>query len=245
MRRKLAMALLLTAVIGAIVVAAGAVAFALPRKSFTLSGVERITVTGNNILSARTVLKTAGFPDPITAQRLKPSTMCTALRKNRFVRGASIMRKGDAVFISIAERQPYFRMVVGSKRYWLGRDGDAIPMDPALDRSPLFGELRRRVTVRLAAPQMLEDPQMLAQAVYVAMRLEEILPLQFAEMRVSTNGKYELVMRNGLRILLGGSEGVDDNLAVLDKTIRAARNLKKPVRQIDFRDSTHVVVKVG
>jgi cell division septal protein FtsQ len=245
MKKRLAMAFLLVAVIGAVIVAAAAVAFALPRKSFTLEGVQRVTVTGNNILSAREVLKTAGFPDPVTAQKLKPSAMCAALRKNRFVRGAWVERKGSTVLVRIAEARPYFRMVAGDKRYWLGRDGDAIVMDPARDRGPLFDELRRRVTVRMAGPQMLEDAQMLAQAVYAAMRLEEILPMQFAEMRVSTKGDYQLVMRNGMLILLGGPEGLDDNLAVLDKTIRAARNLNRPVSQIDFRDSTHVVVKVG
>ncbi len=246
MKKYAAVGLFILIMVLAIVVSAAAVAYALPKRTFTLVGVSRITVVGNNIRSAREVLKLAGFPDQPTAQRLSPRLMNAALRNDRFVRRSSITRKGDAVLVMVSEARPYFRMVFGGQRYWLCRDGEAIVMDVLGDKGRLFDELRKRVTVRLAAPQMLEDPQMLAQGVYVAMRIEEMLPMQFAEMRVGLDGKYQLLMRNGLAIQLGGpeTEGLEANLAVLDKAIRAARGMGKPIKEIDFRDSTHVVVTV-
>ena len=242
MKKYAAVGFLLIAVISAIVVGAAAIAYALPRKSFTLEGVRRITVVGNNIRSAREVLKLAGFPDQPTAQRLSPKLMSDALRKDRFVLGSSITREGDAVLVRVSEVRPYFRMVIGAQRYWLCRDGEAILMDPQRDKGMLFDELRKRVTVRLAAKQMLEDPQQLAQAVYIAMRLEETLPLQFAELRLGLDGKADIVMRNGFVIQLGEPDPkeLEGKLAVLGKAIRCARSMKEPIKKIIFEDSTHV-----
>lgn len=242
MKKYAAVGFLLIAVISAVVVGAAAIAYALPRKSFTLEGVRRITVVGNNIRSAREVLKLAGFPEQPTAQRLNPKLMSAALRKDRFVLGSSITREGDAVLVRVSEVRPYFRMVIGAQRYWLCRDGEAVLMDPQRDKGKLFDELRKRVTVRLAAKQMLEDPQQLAQAVFVAMRLEEALPLQFAEMRVDLDGKVQVVMRNGFIIQLGGPnpEELEGNLSVLGEAIRGARSMKEPIKKIVYEDSTHV-----
>lgn len=242
MKKFAAVGFLLIAVVSAIVIGAAAVAYALPRRSFTLEGVRRITVVGNHIHSAREVLKLAGFPDQPTAQRLNPKLMSGALRKDRFVLGSSITRKGDAVLVRVSEVRPYFRMVIGTQRYWLCRDGEAVLMDPQRDKGKLFDELRKRVTVRLAAKQMLEDPQQLAQAVYIAMRLEETLPLQFAELRIGLDGKVQIVMQNGFVIMLGEPEPeeLEGKLKVLGQAIRGARSMKEPIKKIVFLDSTHV-----
>lgn len=242
MRRFAAVALLLASVALIIAVSIAAVAYALPRRSFSLQGIKRITVVGNNILAASEVLKIAGFPEQPTAQPLNPSAMSDALRQNRFVKRASIMRKGDTVVVRLSEVKPYFRLVIGGERFWLCRDGEVIAMDAQADQGKLFAELRKRVTVRLASHDLLDDAGLLAHAVYVALRLEGLLPMQFSEASVSGDGDYHLQMRNGLQIKLGAKEGVEANLAVLDKAIRAARSMNKPVKMIDFRDSTHVVV---
>jgi len=45
-----------------------------------------------------------------------------------------------------------------------------------------------------------------------------------------------------MKFLVDNARDLNDKLSVLDKTVRAARNMDKPVREIVFRDSTHAVL---
>ncbi len=217
-------------------------------QSFSLKGVQRVTVVGNHLLSAREALMLAGFPENPGDQKLRPAAMSVALREHRFVSDASVRRQGKTVVFRTTELRPYFRLVVGNNKYWLCRDGEIIPMDVQKDFGLPFDELRRQVSIRLAGMQLIEDdPAMLALISYAAIRLEDILPRQVEEMRVDLRRKCQLILRGGMTVDLGiiefdNAADLRDKLSVLDKTVRAARNMDKPVREIVFRDATHAVL---
>ena len=217
-------------------------------QSFSLRGVRRVTVVGNHLLSAREVLTLAGFPENPRDQKLRPAAIRAALREHRFVENASVRRQGSTVVFRTTELRPYFRLVVGKNKYWLCRDGEIVPMDVEMDFGLPFDELRRQLSIRLAGMQLIEDdPAMLALIVYAAIRLEDVLPRQVEEMRVDLKRKCQLILHGGMTVDIGvieydNASDLNDKLSVLDKTVRAAKNMDKPVREIVFRDSTHAVL---
>jgi cell division septal protein FtsQ len=220
-------------------------------RSFSLEGVERVTVVGNHLLSAREVLTLAGFPENPRSQTLRPSAMRAALMEHRFVSNATVNRQGKTVVFRTSELRPYFRMVAGDNKYWLCRDGEIVPMDVQNDFGMPFDELRKQVSLRLAGMQLVEDdPAMLALIVYAAIRLEDVLPRQVKEMRVDLRRRCQLILHDGITVKLGALEyerakDLADKLSVLEKTVRAARNSDRPVREIEFRDPTHAVLVTG
>lgn len=174
--------------------------------------------------------------------------MRAALIKHRFVSNASVRRQGKTVVFRTTELRPYFRMVVGGNKYWLCRDGEIVPMDVQNDFGMPFDELRKLVSIRLAGMQLVkDDPAMLALIAYTAIRLEDVLPRQVEEMRVDLRRSCQLILRDGMTVKLGTLEydrakDLADKLSVLGKTVRAARNSDRPVREIEFRDATHAVL---
>ncbi len=243
MRKYFPLAILVVVAVAFVTVTVAAVLYALPRRAFALTGVRRITVVGNHLLNAQEVLDLAGFPSQPQRQKLQPVKLSSRLCEHRFVRGAWVRRSGDTVICRISELQPYFRLVVGNDKYWLCRDGEYIPMDVNHDFGPLFDELRRHVSVRLAGMQLAEDPQTVALIINTAMRLEAALPRRFAEMRVDLRQRFQLVTKQGLVVELGEPSDLAEKVAVLAEALRAAGNLGVPVREIEYLDSTHVVLK--
>jgi len=243
MKKYAASLILLTAFAGFATVSVLAIVYALPRRAFTLGGVQRVAVVGNHLLSAREVLACAGFPTQPYQQRLLPSKLEANLRAHRLIAGARVRRSGRTVVFFIRELQPYFRLLVGADKYWLCRDGSVLPMDTERDFGPVFDELRRQVSVRLAGAQLVEDPEALALAVKTAMQVESIAPHRFAEMRVDLNQRYQLAARSGLIVDLGESSDLADKVDVLGEALRAAGSASAPVRRIEYLDSTHVVLK--
>jgi cell division septal protein FtsQ len=177
--------------------------------------------------------------------------MRAALMEHRFVSNATVNRQGKTVVFRTSELRPYFRMVAGDNKYWLCRDGEIVPMDVQNDFGMPFDELRKQVSLRLAGMQLVEDdPAMLALIVYAAIRLEDVLPRQVKEMRVDLRRRCQLILHDGITVKLGALEyerakDLADKLSVLEKTVRAARNSDRPVREIEFRDATHAVLVTG
>ena len=244
-KRKLigsAVLVMILAMFGAVTVLA--VKYALPARSFTLKGVRRITVVGNYLVPPSELLSLAGLDRPQAAMEIKPAAVKQKLAGHRLLRGVRLYRKGPAVVLHVTEVRPYFRTLIQDRKYWLCRDGELIPMDTKADFGHPYDALRQCVSLRLAGTQLLEDPAMVSLIIYTAMRLEEILPHAFAEMRVDLRGNIQLVTRSGLVAKLGDTERLDDKLAVLPEVIRKARNTPNAAF-LEYREPDRVVIKLA
>lgn len=221
-----------------------AVKYALPERAFTLKGVRRITVVGNYLVTSGELLSLAGLSNPRAGVKLRPPIIEKELTAHRLIRSAQLARHGNSVVLRVTEVRPYFRTIIGGKKYWLCRDGELVSMDAKADFGHPYDALRQCVSLRLAGLQLLEDPAMVSLMLYTAMRLEDMLPHSFAELRVDLRGNIQLVTHSGLVAKLGDTEALDEKLADLPHVVRKARNTPDAVLA-EYLDERHWVLKIA
>jgi cell division septal protein FtsQ len=242
-RKLIGAAIMVLAIAMFVVVGYFAVKYALPERTFTLKGVRRITVVGNYLVPSSELLSLAGLDSPSASEKLRPAVVEKELAAHRLIRSAKLARRGNTVVLWVAEVRPYFRTIMGGKKYWLCRDGELIPMDAEADFGHPYDALRQCVSLRLAGMQLLEDPAMVSLILYTAMRLEDMLPHSFAEMRVDLRGNIQLVTRSGLVAKIGDTEALNEKLADLPHVVRMARNTPNAVLA-EYLDENHWVLKI-
>lgn len=212
-----------------------ALAFSLPARSFGLSRIHRVSVSGNCFLTAHDVLALAELPLNPPQGRVNPRALARKLQAHRLVSRARVYRRGDTLVLRLSEHRPYFRLVAPSGKYWLCQDGSVLTMDIEKDHGGIFDELRRGVSLRLASISQAKDPRMVSQLLYTAMRLEQEAPYHFSELRLNLRQEYELVTKQGLSLRLGGDEMLAAKLDVIPQLVRYAGSRQRPLRYIEFK----------
>lgn|GEM_PF-2276875 len=236
MSRELFRALAVVLLIGGFILATALVlAFSLPRRSFTLSRIQRVSVSGNCFLSAHDVLRLSELQLDPPAGTVSPREVARKLREHRLIDYARVYRRGSTMVLRIAEHHPYFRLEAPSGKYWLCDDGTVLPMDIEKDQGGIFDELRRGVSLRLAAMSLAEDPRTVSRLLYAAMRLEQDAPHHFGELRLDLRGDYELVTKQGLSIRMRNDEMLPAKLDVIPQLVRYAGSRQRPLRYIEFK----------
>ncbi|OPX22137.1 MAG: hypothetical protein B1H03_05130 [Planctomycetales bacterium 4484_113] len=210
-------------------------ALSLPHRSFALSRIRRVSISGNTFLSAPAVLELAGLALEPPRGRVIPHEIARKLQAHRLVHRAQVYRHGDSLIVRLNEHRPYFRLVAPSGKYWLCDDGTVLTMDIEKDHGGIFDELRRGVSLRLASISQAKDPRIVSQLLYAAMRLEQLAPHHFSELRLNTRGDYELVTKHGLSIRLGSDEMLVAKLDVIPQLMRYAGSRKRPLRYVEFK----------
>ena len=216
--------------------------FSLPRTSFSVSGIRRISVTGNYFLSGNEILRIVAFT-PASSYRVDLREWAGKLKGHRMIAGVRVFVKGDSLIIRLEEHRPNYRVVIGDQKFWLTEKGKLIEMKPQ-DEGKIFEAIRRQVSIRAGRIDQFDDPAFTSLAIFCSNSVDEFLPGQGAELRFDLLGNVELITTQGIRFKLG-KLGVETpkKIEVIPQIIRVVKNRGRAVELVDFSRADIALIK--
>ncbi len=156
------------------------------------------------------------------------------LSTERWLQGvqASLLPPRTAL-LTVQERQPVLRAVVGGKKYWLCSDGSLAVMDVKADHGAAYDLIRRLPSIVLPARQNEDHPVDNNSLLIAAACCAQQLPGVIERIEVGADGRLSLYDRGGFQILLGAATELESKIAALPKALRVCAADKPRLKYLD------------
>lgn len=152
----------------------------------------------------------------------------------RWLRGVQArMRLPRAAILTVHERQPVLRAIVGGAKFWLCSDGSLARMDVKADYGGAYDRIRQLPSIVLPA---LPDGSLPADAeaiLVAAACCEQGMPGVIDRIVLSNDGKLDIYDKRGFRIHLGGVSDVQAKIAALPKALRICAADRDRLKYLD------------
>jgi cell division septal protein FtsQ len=152
----------------------------------------------------------------------------------RWLRGvqAAVLPPRTAV-LTVQERQPVLRAIVGGAKYWLCSDGSLAPMDAKADHGGAYDRIRQLPSIELPAIPGGGAPAGAGTLLTAAACCEQGMPGVIDRIVLSADGRLDIYDEQGFRIYLGDAGEVEAKIAALPKALRICAADRERLKYLD------------
>jgi cell division septal protein FtsQ len=137
-----------------------------------------------------------------------------------------------AALLTVSERQPVLRAVIGGAKFWLCSDGTLEQMDAKADHGGAYDRIRQLPSIELAALPDGDLPN--ADALLVAAACcEQLIPGLIDRVALNNDGQLDLYDRKGFRVFLGEPTDVEAKIAALPQALRLCTADRDRLKYLD------------
>jgi hypothetical protein len=135
--------------------------------------------------------------------------------------------------LTVQERQPVLRAIVGGAKYWLCSDGTLAAMDVKADHGAAYDRIRQLPSIELHSMRNEEHPVDHNALLIAAACCEQQLPGIMDRIVQGSDGMLNLYDRSGFQVYLGEATELETKIGALPKALRVCAADKLKLKYLD------------
>jgi cell division septal protein FtsQ len=194
----------------------------------------KLIVRGCVLTKPEDVLVKLDCTSQVTYPQLLGQAHSLDTSSERWLRGVEAQaRLPRTAVLTVQERQPVLRAIVGGVKYWLCSDGSLARMDVKADHGGAYDRIRRLPSIELPATPDSDEQDSAGTILAAAACCEQVMPGVIDRIVLGPDGMLDLYDRQGFRIYLGQASEVAAKIAALPKALRICAADRERLKYLD------------
>lgn len=194
----------------------------------------KLVIRGSVLTRPEDVLLKLDCMSKLDYLRLNQNAQAAELSQERWLQGVQVsLLPPRTALLTVKERQPVLRAIVGGGKYWLCSDGTLAAMDVQADHGAAYDRIRQLPSVVLPAKRNEDHPVDNSSLLVAAACCAQSLPGVIDRIVLGSDGMLNLFDRSGFQIYLGEATELETKIAALPKALRVCAADKAKLKYLD------------